>query len=84
MGWFGIESDRERLARYDREQRETNQRLHDAFRAESSRRCDEELAERWRLEEIDSERDDRMIQAHLESIGATAQLERMKALGKYK
>jgi hypothetical protein len=45
MSWF--ESDSERLARWSREQRETNQRLHESFRAESLARSDIELRQRW-------------------------------------
>jgi len=45
MGFF--ESDSERLARFDREQRERNQRLHESFRAESLARSDIELREYW-------------------------------------
>ena len=80
----GFESDREHLARYDRKQCETNQRLHDEFRAESSARCDAELAERWAKMEIGMEADDRMIEADLRAKGATEQLARMKEMGRCK
>jgi hypothetical protein len=43
----GFETDGTFLARKDREQRETNQRLHDSFRAESLARSDAELREYW-------------------------------------
>ena len=45
MGWF--ESDSERLARWSGEQREINQRLHEAARAESLQKSDAELREYW-------------------------------------
>jgi hypothetical protein len=80
----GFESDRSHLSRKDREQRETNQRLHDEFRAESSARCDAELSERWEKMELGMEEDDRRIQADLLAKGATEQLARMKEMGKYK
>lgn len=54
MSWF--ESDRERLARWEKEQRDSNQRLHESFRAESLRRSDEELRERWTKMGLDEEK----------------------------
>ncbi len=45
MRWF--ESDRAYLERYDREQREINQRLHDTFRAQSLQRTNDDLQKRW-------------------------------------
>ena len=54
MGWF--ESDSERLARWSREQRETNQRLHESFRAESLARSDIELRQRWNEMGLDEEK----------------------------
>jgi hypothetical protein len=45
MSWF--KSDSEHLARWDKEQRERNQRLHESFRAESLARSDIELRQRW-------------------------------------
>ena len=78
----GFESDREYLERHDRKQRETNQRLHDEFRAESAARCDAELAERWAKMELGMEEDDRKIEADLRAKGATDQLARMKAMGR--
>ena len=80
----GFETDRAFLSRKDQEQRNTNQRLHDKFRAESSARCDAELAERWAKMEIDMEADDRRIEADLRAKGATEQLARMKEMGRCK
>jgi hypothetical protein len=54
MSWF--ESDSERLARWSREQRETNQRLHESFRAESLARSDIELRQRWNEMGLDEEK----------------------------
>ena len=54
MSWF--ESDSERLARWSREQRETNQRLHESFRAESLARSDIELRQRWSEMGLDEEK----------------------------
>jgi hypothetical protein len=54
MSWF--ESDSERLARWSREQRETNQRLHESFRAESLARSDIELRQRWNEMSLDEEK----------------------------
>jgi hypothetical protein len=54
MSWF--ESDSERLARWDREQRQMNQRLHDSFRAESLARSDSELRQRWSEMGLDEEK----------------------------
>ena len=54
MSWF--ESDSERLARWSREQRETNQRLHESFRAESLARSDIELRQRWNGMGLDEEK----------------------------
>ena len=54
MSWF--ESDSERLARWSREQRETNQRLHESFRAESLARSDIELRQRWNEMGLDEDK----------------------------
>jgi hypothetical protein len=54
MSWF--ESDSERLARWSREQRERNQRLHESFRAESLARSDIELRQRWSEMGLDEEK----------------------------
>ena len=54
MSWF--ESDSERLARWDKEQREINQRLHESFRAESLARSDIELRQRWDEMGLDEEK----------------------------
>jgi hypothetical protein len=54
MSWF--ESDSERLARWDKEQRETNQRLHESFRAESLARSEIELRQRWAEMSLDAEK----------------------------
>jgi hypothetical protein len=54
MSWF--ESDSERLARWDKEQREINQRLHESFRAESLARSDIELRQRWDEMGLDAEK----------------------------
>jgi hypothetical protein len=54
MSWF--ESDSERLARWDKEQRDRNQRLHESFITESLRRSDEELRERWTKMGLDEEK----------------------------
>ena len=54
MSWF--ESDSERLARWSREQRETNQRLHESFCAESLARSDIELRQRWNEMGLDEEK----------------------------
>jgi hypothetical protein len=54
MGWF--ESDSERLARWNKEQREINQRLHESFRADSLARSDIELRQRWSEMGLDEEK----------------------------
>ena len=54
MSW--CESDSERLALWSREQRETNQRLHESFRAESLARSDIELRQRWNEMGLDEEK----------------------------
>ena len=54
MGWF--ESDSERLARWDGEQRERNQRLRESFRAESLASSDIELRQRWSEMGLDQEK----------------------------
>ena len=54
MGWF--ESDSERLARWDKEQRYRNQSLRESFRADSLRRSDDELRERWTKMGLDEEK----------------------------
>ena len=54
MSWF--ESDSERLARWSKEQREINQRLHESFRAESLASSDIELRQRWNEMGLDEEK----------------------------
>jgi hypothetical protein len=59
MGWALMslfESDGERLARWAKEQRETNQRLHESFRAESLAMSDIELRQRWDEMGLDAEK----------------------------
>lgn len=59
----GFETDRVFLNRKSEEQGRINERLRNEFRAESARRCDADLAERWAKQELDMREDDRKIEA---------------------
>ena len=55
-----FEGDASYLRRWDVEQRDINQRLHDSSRVESLQRCEDGLRERWKTEGLS----DAQIDAH--------------------